>query len=217
GNRTRHAPRWAARQFGFLSPRATAPKAALRSLPLCARSVLGHGVTRTAARLHLHPGFAVRILVHAGFRRTSAWLWLQNTPNEWIHLRWDRPSLGHETAEFRERRSPLVLLFSQSRADRFADLCGLFQRNCKLTLYLLPVNAPRIIGTERINQAIRRGVVDDTPFNSFHVVIIGIHEVHARYHQRTVGEALLFEFAPPEPLIGHALQGMEKFLERQPF
>jgi len=57
--------------------------------------------------------------------------------------------------------------------------------------------------------------VDDAALHPFHVVVIGIHEVHAGQHQGPVSEALGLVLAAAVTLVGHALQRLQEQVEVQ--
>src|ERR1017187_6209779 len=54
----------------------------------------------------------------------------------------------------------------------------------------LAVDGAGVVGAEGVNLAVGGGIVDHAALDSFHVVIIGIHEVHAGQHQGSVSETL---------------------------
>ena len=92
--------------------------------------------------------------------------------------------------------------------------CSL-EGNGEFPLDPLAVDGAGVVGAERIDPAVGRGVVDHAALHALHVVIVGIHEVHAGQHQGAVGEALLLAFAAAVALVGHALQGLQELVEGQ--
>src|SRR5262249_59076085 len=68
-----------------------------------------------------------------------------------------------------------------------------------------PVDRTGVVGAEGVDPSVGSGVVNHAALHAFHVVIVGIHEVHAGQHERAVGEALLLVFAAAVLLVGHAL------------
>ena len=70
-----------------------------------------------------------------------------------------------------------------------------FERHGKLLFDLFAEDRTGVVGAERIDQAVGRGVVDHAALHALHVVVVRVHEVHAGQHQGAVGEALLLAFA----------------------
>ena len=85
-------------------------------------------------------------------------------------------------------------------------------------LLLDPVaeNNTGIVGAERIEMPVRRGIVDDAAFDAFHIVIVGIHEMHAGYHERFVGVGAVI-LAAAGLLVEQSLDGLPELGQRQPF
>jgi len=71
-----------------------------------------------------------------------------------------------------------------------------------------------VVNAEGINQAIGGSVVDHATLDAGEIVIVRVHEMHARHEQRLVGECAV-ALAPPVVVVGHALQGLEEALEGQ--
>src|SRR6185437_670229 len=57
-----------------------------------------------------------------------------------------------------------------------------FQRHGALALDLLAEDRTRVVRAERIDPAIWRGIMNDAPLHPLHVIVVGIHEVHAGQH-----------------------------------
>src|ERR1035437_3943585 len=71
----------------------------------------------------------------------------------------------------------------------------LLERHGEFLLDPLAVNRAGVVGAEGVNQTVGGGVVDHATLHALHIVVVGIHEVHAGHHQGLVGEALLLALA----------------------
>src|ERR1019366_2378116 len=79
----------------------------------------------------------------------------------------------------------------------------------------LAVDRAGVVGAEGVNLAVGGGIVDHAALHPFHVVVIGIHEVHAGQHEGSVGETLGLIFTAAVALVGHALQGLQELVKVQ--
>ncbi len=88
------------------------------------------------------------------------------------------------------------------------------QRDRELLFDLVAEFRARVIGAEGIDLAVRCGVVDHATLHPLDVVVVAVHEMHARYEQGAEGEFSVMAVAAVL-LVGHALERLQKFRERQ--
>lgn len=93
-------------------------------------------------------------------------------------------------------------------------LLGSFEveRGGELLLNLLAEARAGVVGAERIDHAVGRGVVNHAALDALDVVVVGVHEVHAGDEQGLIGERAV-ALAAPLAVVGHALEGLEEALE----